>query len=146
MHVNGHVVDGVVVVCVGDARRRVATKSFPTAHLRWGLGVHVAGPPLPATAAQMRAGGGPLRSSWKTFEKWVKKVKFLLRVLENPALSTFAICTIVFFLFAGLAPLVLQGNCPQCTPQETKQIRKVLAYVQTNFPKEFNKILLQYSG
>ncbi|XP_045465528.1 ejaculatory bulb-specific protein 3-like [Harmonia axyridis] len=46
----------------------------------------------------------------------------------------------------SLAPLVLRGACTQCTPQEKRQIQKVLAYVQKNYPKEWNKILQQYAG
>ncbi|XP_019879877.1 uncharacterized protein LOC109607859 [Aethina tumida] len=46
----------------------------------------------------------------------------------------------------SLAPLVLQGSCPNCTPQEVKQIRKVLSFIQVNYPKEWNKVLQQYSG
>nr|QIJ45716.1 chemosensory protein [Glyphodes pyloalis] len=43
-----------------------------------------------------------------------------------------------------LAPLVLRGACPQCSPQETRQIRRTLAYVQRNYPWEWAKILRQY--
>ncbi|KAK9881113.1 hypothetical protein WA026_014461 [Henosepilachna vigintioctopunctata] len=46
----------------------------------------------------------------------------------------------------SLAPLVLRGSCPQCSPQEKRQIQKVLAYVQKNYPKEWNKMLQQYAG
>lgn len=46
----------------------------------------------------------------------------------------------------GLAPLVLRGSCPQCSPSEMKQIQRVLGYVQKNYPKEWNKILQQYAG
>ncbi|CAK1542192.1 unnamed protein product [Leptosia nina] len=45
-----------------------------------------------------------------------------------------------------LAPLVLRGACPQCTPQETKQIQRTLSYVQRNFPQQWTKIVRQYSG
>lgn len=45
-----------------------------------------------------------------------------------------------------LAPLVLRGACPQCTPQETKQIQRTLSYVQRNFPAEWAKIVRQYAG
>ncbi|XP_068622752.1 uncharacterized protein [Battus philenor] len=45
-----------------------------------------------------------------------------------------------------LAPLVLRGACPQCTPQETKQIQRTLSYVQRNFPQQWAKIVRQYSG
>lgn len=43
-----------------------------------------------------------------------------------------------------LAPLVLRGACPQCTPQETRQIRRTLAFVQRNYPWEWAKIVRQY--
>nr|QKK82654.1 chemosensory protein [Histia rhodope] len=45
-----------------------------------------------------------------------------------------------------LAPLVLRGACPQCTPQETKQIQKTLSYVQRNYPQEWAKIIRHYAG
>ncbi|XP_041980794.1 ejaculatory bulb-specific protein 3-like [Aricia agestis] len=45
-----------------------------------------------------------------------------------------------------LAPLVLRGACPQCTPQETKQIQRTLSYVQRNYPQQWAKIVRQYSG
>nr|AII01026.1 chemosensory protein [Dendrolimus houi] len=43
-----------------------------------------------------------------------------------------------------LAPLVLRGACPQCTVQETRQIRRTLAFVQRNYPWEWAKIVRQY--
>ncbi|KAK5649842.1 hypothetical protein RI129_000871 [Pyrocoelia pectoralis] len=46
----------------------------------------------------------------------------------------------------SLAPLVLRGSCPQCTPQEMKQVQKVLAYVQQHYPKEWNKIIQTYGS
>ncbi|KAK9752116.1 Insect pheromone-binding family, A10/OS-D [Popillia japonica] len=46
----------------------------------------------------------------------------------------------------SLAPLVLRGACPQCSPGEVKQIQRVLGYVQKNYPREWNKILQQYAG
>lgn len=49
-------------------------------------------------------------------------------------------------IFSALAPLVLRGACPQCTPQETKQIQRTLSYVQRNFPQQWAKIVRQYSG
>ncbi|KAH9632965.1 hypothetical protein HF086_003007 [Spodoptera exigua] len=45
-----------------------------------------------------------------------------------------------------LAPLVLRGACPQCTPQETKQIQRTLSYVQRNYPQQWAKIVRQYAG
>ncbi|XP_023947292.1 uncharacterized protein LOC112052443 [Bicyclus anynana] len=39
-----------------------------------------------------------------------------------------------------LAPLVLRGSCPQCSAQETHQIRRTLAFVQRNYPWEWAKI------
>ncbi|XP_017778633.1 PREDICTED: putative odorant-binding protein A10 [Nicrophorus vespilloides] len=46
----------------------------------------------------------------------------------------------------SLAPLVLRGSCPQCTPMEMRQIQKVLAHVQRNFPNEWSKVINQYAG
>ncbi|CAG4943514.1 unnamed protein product [Parnassius apollo] len=43
-----------------------------------------------------------------------------------------------------LAPLVLRGPCPQCTAQETRQIRRILAYVQRNYPREWARIIRQH--
>lgn len=48
--------------------------------------------------------------------------------------------------FPALAPLVLRGACPQCTPQETKQIQRTLSYVQRNYPQQWAKIVRQYAG
>ncbi|KAL4717163.1 hypothetical protein ACJJTC_017050 [Scirpophaga incertulas] len=45
-----------------------------------------------------------------------------------------------------LAPLVLRGACPQCSPQETKQIQRTLSYVQRNYPQQWTKIVRQYAG
>ncbi|XP_017302505.1 ejaculatory bulb-specific protein 3 [Diaphorina citri] len=46
----------------------------------------------------------------------------------------------------SFAPLVLRGACPQCTPAETRQIQKVLSHVQRNYPKEWAKIIQQFTG
>ncbi|KAH0955267.1 Csp2NTE, partial [Eciton burchellii] len=46
----------------------------------------------------------------------------------------------------SLVPLVLRGSCPQCNPEETRQIKKVLSHIQRSFPKEWNKIVQQYAG
>lgn len=49
-------------------------------------------------------------------------------------------------LYPGLAPLVLRGSCPQCSNEETRQIKKVLSHIQRSFPKEWNRIVQQYAG
>ncbi|EFN87902.1 Putative odorant-binding protein A10, partial [Harpegnathos saltator] len=46
----------------------------------------------------------------------------------------------------SLAPLVLRGSCPQCSNEETRQIKKVLSHIQRSFPKEWNRIVQQYAG
>lgn len=45
----------------------------------------------------------------------------------------------------SLAPLVLRGNCPQCSPDETLYIRKVLSHVQREYPVEWSRLLQKYS-
>ncbi|XP_054286202.1 ejaculatory bulb-specific protein 3-like [Macrosteles quadrilineatus] len=44
------------------------------------------------------------------------------------------------------APLVLRGACPQCSPKETEQIKRVLSHIQRHYPKEWAKIIKQYSS
>ncbi|XP_035903256.1 putative odorant-binding protein A10 [Anopheles stephensi] len=46
----------------------------------------------------------------------------------------------------SLAPFVLRGACPQCTPVEMNQIKKTLAHLQRNFPSEWNKLVQTYAG
>lgn len=46
--------------------------------------------------------------------------------------------------FSALAPLVLRGACPQCSPKEARQIRQILSYVQRNYPWEWSRIMRQY--
>ncbi|EZA61971.1 ObirCsp2 [Ooceraea biroi] len=46
----------------------------------------------------------------------------------------------------SLVPLILRGSCPQCNPEETRQIKKVLSHIQRSFPKEWNRIVQQYAG
>ncbi|XP_053668598.1 putative odorant-binding protein A10 [Anopheles marshallii] len=46
----------------------------------------------------------------------------------------------------SLAPFVLRGACPQCTPPEMNQIKKTLAHLQRNFPSEWNKLVQTYAG
>ncbi|XP_049872161.1 putative odorant-binding protein A10 [Pectinophora gossypiella] len=43
-----------------------------------------------------------------------------------------------------VGPLVLRGTCPQCSAQETYQIRRTLAFIQRNYPREWAKIVRQY--
>ncbi|XP_038221854.1 uncharacterized protein LOC119839573 [Zerene cesonia] len=53
-------------------------------------------------------------------------------------------CDSVGVRLRTLAPLVLRGACPQCSAQETRQIRRTLAFVQRNYPWEWAKIVRQY--
>ncbi|XP_065087220.1 ejaculatory bulb-specific protein 3-like [Ochlerotatus camptorhynchus] len=46
----------------------------------------------------------------------------------------------------SLAPFVLRGACPQCSPAEMTQIKKTLAHLQRNFPAEWNKLVQTYAG
>ncbi|XP_043279157.1 putative odorant-binding protein A10 [Venturia canescens] len=46
----------------------------------------------------------------------------------------------------SLAPLILRGSCPQCSPDETRQIKKVIAHIQRVYPKEWAKVVKQYAG
>ncbi|XP_015187785.1 PREDICTED: ejaculatory bulb-specific protein 3-like [Polistes dominula] len=57
-----------------------------------------------------------------------------------------AACDPVGRRLKSLAPLVLRGSCPQCTPEETRQIKKVFSHIQRSFPKEWSKVVQQYAG
>ncbi|XP_043487836.1 allergen Tha p 1-like isoform X1 [Polistes fuscatus] len=57
-----------------------------------------------------------------------------------------AACDPVGRRLKSLAPLVLRGSCPQCTPEETRQIKKVFSHIQRSFPKEWAKVVQQYAG
>ncbi|THK32840.1 allergen Tha p 1 [Diachasma alloeum] len=46
----------------------------------------------------------------------------------------------------SLAPLVLRGSCPQCSREETHQIKRVLSHIQRQFPREWSKVIKQYAG
>ncbi|KAG7198136.1 hypothetical protein KM043_005555 [Ampulex compressa] len=46
----------------------------------------------------------------------------------------------------SLVPLVLRGSCPQCSPEEARQIKKVLSHIQRSFPKEWAKLVQQNAG
>lgn len=52
----------------------------------------------------------------------------------------------IFVFNLGLTPLVLMGSCPQCSANEVRQIQKVLAHIQKNYPAEWSKVIQQYSG
>ncbi|XP_076260226.1 ejaculatory bulb-specific protein 3-like isoform X2 [Rhynchophorus ferrugineus] len=77
-------------------------------------------------------------------EKTLSDKRYLQRQLKC-ALGE-APCDPVGRRIKSIAPLVLRGSCPQCTDKEQKQIKKVLAYVQVNYPKEWNKMLQQYAS
>ncbi|XP_041980795.1 uncharacterized protein LOC121734328 [Aricia agestis] len=53
-------------------------------------------------------------------------------------------CDPVGIRLRTLAPLVLRGSCPQCSPQETRQIRRTMAHVQRYYPWEWARIIRQY--
>ncbi|XP_066244995.1 ejaculatory bulb-specific protein 3-like [Euwallacea similis] len=80
----------------------------------------------------------------EALEKSLTDKRYLQRQLKC-ALGE-APCDPVGRRLKSLAPLVLRGACPQCSEQEKKQIKKVLVYVQENFPKEWNKMLQTYSS
>ncbi|KAL1506618.1 hypothetical protein ABEB36_005945 [Hypothenemus hampei] len=80
----------------------------------------------------------------EALEKTLTDKRYLQRQLKCAVGE--APCDPVGRRLKSLAPLVLRGSCPQCTEQEKKQIKKVMAYVQVNFPKEWNKMLQTYAS
>nr|QUP79560.1 chemosensory protein 14 [Monochamus saltuarius] len=95
------------------------------------------------TEAFPQADTGRSEVSDEALESTLKDKRYLMRQLKC-ALGE-APCDPVGRRLKSLAPLVLQGSCSQCSPKELNQIRKVLSYMQINFPKEWNRVLKQYS-
>ncbi|CAG9772550.1 unnamed protein product [Ceutorhynchus assimilis] len=80
----------------------------------------------------------------EALEKTLSDKRYLQRLLKCAVGE--APCDPVGRRLKSVAPLVLRGTCPDCTESEKKQIKKVLAYVQINFPKEWNKMLQTYAS
>ena len=54
-------------------------------------------------------------------------------------------------LTIGMIPIILRGGCPQlpgykCTKNDVAQIKQAVLQVQMKFPREFRKLIKQYSG
>ncbi|XP_046750261.1 ejaculatory bulb-specific protein 3-like [Diprion similis] len=84
------------------------------------------------------------RVSDDQLESALSDKRYLMRQLKC-ALGE-APCDPVGRRLKSLAPLVLRGACPQCSPEETRQIQKVLSHIQRNFPREWSKVVRQYAG
>lgn len=88
--------------------------------------------------------GGKSQVSDEALEKALSDKRYLMRQLKC-ALGEVA-CDPVGKRLKSLAPFVLRGACPQCTPTEATQIKKTLAHLQRNFPAEWNKLVQTYAG
>ncbi|XP_049548967.1 putative odorant-binding protein A10 [Anopheles darlingi] len=80
----------------------------------------------------------------EALEKALSDKRYLMRQLKC-ALGEVP-CDPVGKRLKSLAPFVLRGACPQCTPAEMTQIKKTLAHLQRNFPAEWNKLVQTYAG
>ncbi|XP_050083993.1 putative odorant-binding protein A10 [Anopheles aquasalis] len=80
----------------------------------------------------------------EALEKALSDKRYLMRQLKC-ALGEVP-CDPVGKRLKSLAPFVLRGACPQCTPSEMTQIKKTLAHLQRNFPAEWNKLVQTYAG
>ena len=74
----------------------------------------------------------------------------LLSHVKTPVFYHFHFHYVCYFMFvfpclSELAPLVLQGSCPQCSSEEAQQIKKVLSHIQLKYPKEWSKVVMKYS-
>ncbi|CAD1468762.1 unnamed protein product [Heterotrigona itama] len=97
-----------------------------------------------ATAETEEAQAGRSRVSDEQLNTALSDQRYLRRQLKC-ALGE-APCDPVGRRLKSLAPLVLRGSCPQCSPEETRQIKKVLSHIQRTYPKEWSKIVQQYAG
>ncbi|XP_058825507.1 putative odorant-binding protein A10 [Topomyia yanbarensis] len=94
--------------------------------------------PVPAPVTQKS------QVSDEALEKALSDKRYLMRQLKC-ALGEVP-CDPVGKRLKSLAPFVLRGACPQCTPTEVTQIKKTLAHLQRNFPAEWNKLVQTYAG
>ncbi|XP_058059927.1 putative odorant-binding protein A10 [Anopheles bellator] len=101
---------------------------------------------LTTVAADATSPATTVRSqvSDEALEKALSDKRYLMRQLKC-ALGEVP-CDPVGKRLKSLAPFVLRGACPQCTPVETTQIKKTLAHLQRNFPAEWNKLIQTYAG
>lgn len=99
------------------------------------------GQPISYTPAEVRPRRGSLWSRWQAPEKYV--ANFISHpIMNDPRIKPGNICSTL----AGLAPFVLRGACPKCTPGETRQIQKTLAHIQRTYPKEWARLVQTYAG
>lgn len=96
------------------------------------------------TASSSSTTTGKSQVSDEALEKALSDKRYLMRQLKC-ALGEVP-CDPVGKRLKSLAPFVLRGACPQCTPTETTQIKKTLAHLQRNFPAEWNKLVQTYAG
>lgn len=88
--------------------------------------------------------GNKSQVSDEALEKALSDKRYLMRQLKC-ALGEVP-CDPVGKRLKSLAPFVLRGACPQCSPAEMTQIKKTLAHLQRNFPAEWNKLVQTYAG
>uniref|UniRef100_A0A182PRN4 Chemosensory protein 1 n=1 Tax=Anopheles epiroticus TaxID=199890 RepID=A0A182PRN4_9DIPT len=97
-----------------------------------------------AVSAESTATTARTQVSDEALEKALSDKRYLMRQLKC-ALGEVP-CDPVGKRLKSLAPFVLRGACPQCTPVEMNQIKKTLAHLQRNFPSEWNKLVQTYAG
>ncbi|XP_041761210.1 putative odorant-binding protein A10 isoform X2 [Anopheles merus] len=107
--------------------------------LVWLVAVALSGSTCAAEATTART-----QVSDEALDKALSDKRYLMRQLKC-ALGEVA-CDPVGKRLKSLAPFVLRGACPQCTPAEMNQIKKTLAHLQRNFPSEWNKLVQTYAG
>uniref|UniRef100_A0A023EFV3 Protein serine/threonine kinase n=1 Tax=Aedes albopictus TaxID=7160 RepID=A0A023EFV3_AEDAL len=99
-----------------------------------------------SSSSSSSSGSSPNKSqvSDEALDKALNDKRYLMRQLKC-ALGEVP-CDPVGKRLKSLAPFVLRGACPQCTPAELVQIKKTLAHLQRNFPAEWNKLVQTYAG
>nr|XP_019535387.2 putative odorant-binding protein A10 [Aedes albopictus] len=99
-----------------------------------------------SSSSSSSSGSSPNKSqvSDEALDKALNDKRYLMRQLKC-ALGEVP-CDPVGKRLKSLAPFVLRGACPQCTPAELVQIKKTLAHLQRNFPTEWNKLVQTYAG
>uniref|UniRef100_A0A8D9BM19 Ejaculatory bulb-specific protein 3 n=1 Tax=Cacopsylla melanoneura TaxID=428564 RepID=A0A8D9BM19_9HEMI len=104
--------------------------------------------PAKSAVAPTKSAAAPAKSASSVSDAELDKLLLDRRYLSRQLKCALGegVCDPVGRRLKSFAPLVLRGNCPQCTPAETRQIQKVLSHVQRNYPKEWAKIIQQFTG
>lgn len=80
-----------------------------------------------------------------TLERAIKDSRYFNR--QFSCLTSEGPCDHVGRRLKAVVPLVVRGlGCPKCTQKEEEQMKKVVLYVQRNYPDKWQKLIKKYGS